>query len=88
MTAAGCVVTVPRETEEFLPLLVVYDGTPITNYETAIVKGCDRPTTWVAAATEGLYTGVVLDGLSKGEWHVFVRVDGTVVDEVSTIKVT
>lgn len=67
-------VTVPRETKEFLALTVESNGSPTTNFETAVAKWPARPTTWQSAAVLGAEAGVIIENLSVGTYTVWVRV--------------
>lgn len=83
-----CELSIPRESEEFIALYVLLDKVEILDYETAFVKGSARPSTWTAAVTVDARTGLVLHDLSPGQWTIFVRVLGTIVEEVMTFTVT
>lgn len=71
-----CTYTMERESTDFVPLEVVdtITGLPLTDYQTAVVKARARPTVWTPSVTASNgTTGVVLTGLTKGSWTVFVR---------------
>lgn len=71
-----CTYEMTRESTDFLPLEVVdkVTGLPLTAYQTAVVKARARPTVWTPSVTDSNgETGVVLSGLTKGTWTVFVR---------------
>ncbi len=71
-----CTYEMERESTDFLPLDVTdtVTGLPLTAYDTAVVKLRSRPTVWTPSVTAANgATGVVLTGLTKGAWVVFVR---------------
>lgn len=80
--------SIPRESEEFVALYVILDGQEITNYEVCYVKGRNRPLTWTPATNVDARYGVMLQDLSPGEWTIFVRVLGSIVEEVTSFMVT
>lgn len=83
-----CGLSIPRESEEFIALRVMLDGEETLNYETSLVKGRTRPTTWAPAVTIDARTGVNVADLTVGEWTIFVRVLGSIVEEGPTFTVT
>lgn len=71
-----CTYEMTRESTDFLPLDVedTITGTPLVDYDTAVVRARERPTVWTPAVTDSNgATGVILTGLTKGTWTVFVR---------------
>ena len=66
--------TYPRETRELVELTVTDHGQPVTVYDTALTQGTTRPATWTAAAVVDGHRGVLIDHLTAGIWHVWVRV--------------
>lgn len=72
-------VTLPRETNEFLPIPVMKDDVARLDFEVALTRWPAHPTEWTAAVQVGDEAGVVAAGLEPGTWQVWVRVDGTVI---------
>jgi len=67
----------PRESVEFQPILVTFDGTPITNaneVEVAITSPTARPSTWVQSTSLHGQIGTLISGLSVGTYVVWARV--------------
>lgn len=90
-----CTYEMTRESTDFLPLTVedTITGLPLVGYFTAVVRGRARPTVWTPAVTDNTgATGVVLTGLTKGEWTVFVRTVFApfedIITEAGTVEVT
>lgn len=80
-------VQLPRETKEYVPVLVAVNGVPVlSGVQFAITAANVRPTTpdWVAALVDSDKTLVLVEGLSVGRYLVWARV--TAGQEVSVIE--
>jgi hypothetical protein len=67
--------TVPRETVEYIPVVVTLNGTvTTTNVSFAVVPDGTRPTTWTAATVLDNATYVLISGLSQGIYYVYAKV--------------
>lgn len=65
----------PRETVEFIPVTVTVDGVSVTNgVDFAVVKDGERPTTWSTPTTLSGKIGVLISGLTTGQWDIYARV--------------
>jgi hypothetical protein len=71
--------TLPRETSEFIPVPVYRDDVLVTDFDVAITRWPDRPTTWTQATVLNAKAGIVAAGLTHGTWQVWANIDGTVV---------
>lgn len=83
---------VPRETVEYIPVIVTVNGAvTTTGIEFAVTPDGARPTSWTAAVVLSGATLVLLTGLSPGQWNVWARVSESpeiVVIECGPIVVT
>lgn len=78
----------PRETGEFIPLVVTVDGVATTtDVETALTPAGTRPTVWTAAVVDDGRVGFTLTGQTVGVYQVWARV-GTIVVDCGFIRVT
>ena len=70
--------TYPRETTEFVHIVVTVDGQPVTdNVSFSVVPrttGKPRPTTWTPAMLLDGRTGLLLGPAQPGELQVWARV--------------
>jgi hypothetical protein len=64
----------PRETIEFLPLTVTDGDDPVTTFEVAVTAYGARPTTWEANTEVGGEHGVMVEGLSPGDYSLWAKV--------------
>ena len=68
----------PRETVEFLPVVVRVDGTVVTaDVEFSVVAAGARPVTFAAPTTIGAAIGVMVDTLDPGTYTVWAQVTST-----------
>jgi len=78
--------TLPRETSEFMPVVITVDAVAVTSgVAFALVTNGARPTTWVPATVLGPETLVFVSGLSVGVYTLFAQV--TAGAEVAVIEV-
>lgn len=64
-----------KETVEFQEVVVMVDGSPVTdNYHLAIALGSSRPTEWNAPVTLGDKQGVMIQDLDMGLHTIWVKV--------------
>lgn len=83
--------TYPRETIEFIPVQVTRDGAPIADFEIAITKQGERPTTWNTPDLLDDKRGALLNEPTPGIYRVWARVVGnpeSVVVEAGSIRVS
>lgn len=84
--------TVPRETVEYIPVVVTLNGVVVTSgVEFAVVADGSRPSAWSAAVVLNSATYVLLTGLTPGQWRIWARVSAapeTPVIECGYITVT
>ena len=67
--------TYPRETVEFQAVTVTVDGTVVTTGVTfCVVPDGARPVTFIAATTLSGKIGVMVTGLTPGNYRVFAQV--------------
>ena len=82
----------PRETVEFQPVTVTIDGTPVTTGVTfAVVPAGTRPITFVTPTTLAGKIGVMITGMTVGNWNVWAKVTSspeTPVIDCGTISIT
>ena len=70
--------TYPRETVEFIPVVVTVNGAEVTTgVEFSLVPDGSRPTTWATAAILSGSIGVLISSLTPGLWSVYARVSAT-----------
>ena len=83
---------VPRETVEYIPVVVTVNGAvTTTGIEFAVTPDGTRPPSWTAAVVLSGAPIVLLTGLSPGQWNVWARVSESpeiVVIECGPIVVT
>jgi hypothetical protein len=72
-------VTLPRETDEFIPVPVYRDEVLTTTFDTALTRWPARPVAWVPSAVIDGVAGVMATGLTHGTWQLWVRVGSTVI---------
>lgn len=79
-------ISLPRETKEYIPVTVQIDGvTTNTGVELVVMPANARPSGWAAAVLDPQgRTMVLVDSLSAGIYAVWARV--TAGDEVSVIE--
>lgn len=84
--------TLPRETVEYIPVIVTVNGVvTTTGVEFAVVIDGSRPSTWTAAVVVEGATFVLVTGLTPGQWRIWARVSAapeTPVIECGYITVT
>ena len=69
------VLTVPRETVEYIPVVVYLNGVVTTaNVSFAVVPDGTRPSSWTAATVLNSATYTLISGLSVGLYNVFAKV--------------
>lgn len=65
----------PRETVEFIPVTVTVDGVAVTvGVEFAVVKDGERPTSWSTPTSLDGKIGVLISGLTSGQWDIYARI--------------
>jgi hypothetical protein len=65
----------PRESVEFIPVLISKDGVTVTtNIETAIVAKNARPSGYVSAVLLSGATGALISGLAVGNYDLWARI--------------
>lgn len=70
--------TYPRETVEFVPVTVTVNGSVVTaGVEFAVVQDGARPSTWSAATSLSGSIGVLISGLTPGQWNIWARVSAS-----------
>ena len=68
------VLHVPRETNEFQTLEVLYDGTPVTTgLSYALTPGDARPTSWTPMETLEGKTGFTINNMAPGSYRIWVQ---------------
>jgi hypothetical protein len=76
---------VPRETVEYIPVIVTVNGAvTTTGIEFTVTPDGTRPSAWTAAVVLSGATFVLLSGLTPGQWNVWARV--SVSPEVAVIE--
>jgi|GEM_PF-2002266 len=69
------VLTVPRETVEYIPVVVYLNGVvTTTGVSFAVVPDGTRPSSWTAATVLNSATYTLISGLSVGLYNVFAKV--------------
>lgn len=65
----------PRETVEFVPVVVTVDGAPVTSGVQICLNDspATRPTIWVAATVLDGKTGFMVQGRSEGNLYVWAK---------------
>lgn len=74
------VVEAYAETVEFIPVAVTVGGAAVSSgVQFAVLPEDTRPTTpsWTAAYVLAGNTGVLISGLTKGYYHIWVKVTST-----------
>lgn len=66
--------TYPRETVEFLEVVVTLDGVPCDTFQVCIAPYRARPSGWAPAVTVAGKRGVMIAGLAPGSYVVWARV--------------
>jgi len=68
-------VTIPRESDELVPVVVTVDGTAVSSgVKYAIVAMGTRPTTFSDVSLDGDTTLVPVSGLDPGSYTVWIQV--------------
>lgn len=68
-------ITVPRETDELIPVVVKRDGVVITaGLEFCIVAGSTRPSTWTGTIEASGKPCIQVQSLTPGKYRVYVRI--------------
>ncbi len=65
-----------KESVEFQEIAVTLDGVPETAFEVCMVPYGQRPATWEPATVVSGKAGIMIQDQEKGEYSIFVRVQG------------
>lgn len=68
-----------RETAQFQGVEVCFDGVPVfSGVQLSLALGSERPTQWQDPILRDGVIGLMVEGLTPGQWFVYAKVaDGT-----------